>query len=51
MLSRIVESTFVVVIIGLVLANPAAFSQAARAVSGVYTDAVKALSGVAGGGR
>lgn len=47
MVSRVIEGTFVIVIIGLVLANAAAFSTAARAVSSLYTDSVKALSGVA----
>lgn len=51
MVGRIVEGTLLVVIIGLVLANAAQFSTAIRAVGGVYTDSVKALSSVAGTGR
>lgn len=47
MLGRIVEGTLLIVIIGLVLANAGAFSTAVRAVGGVYTDSVRALSGVA----
>lgn len=49
MIGRVIEGTFLVVILGLVLANADAFSTAAKAVSSTYTDAVKALSGVAGG--
>lgn len=48
MVSRIIEGTFTIVIIGLVLANADTFSTAIRAVSSVYTEAVKTLSGVAG---
>lgn len=51
MVSRVIEGTFVIVIVGLVLANASSFSQAARAIGDVYTGAVRALSGVANGGR
>lgn len=47
MVQRVIESTFLVIIIGLILANAGSFSTAAKAVSGVYTDSVRALSGVA----
>lgn len=48
MFGRIVEGTFTIVIIGLVLANADTFSTALRAVSSTYTEAIRALSGVAG---
>lgn len=47
MVSRVIEGTFLIVIIGLVLANAGPFSQAAAAVGRLYSDSVKALSGVA----
>lgn len=49
MFQRVIEGTFTIVIIGLVLANAGSFSTALRAVSSTYTEAVRALSGVARG--
>lgn len=43
MLNRIIEVTFVLIILYLVVANAAGFAQAIRAIGGVYTDSVKAL--------
>lgn len=47
MVNRVVEMTFLVIIIGLVLANPQAFSGAVKTISEAYTSSVKTLSGVA----
>lgn len=49
MVGTILEATFMIIIIGLILANANAFSTAIQAVGGVYTSAVKTLSGVAHG--
>jgi len=48
MVARVIEGTFLIVIIGLVLANATQFATAAKAVSSTYTESVKALAGVAG---
>ena len=48
MAGSILEATFVIIVLGLILANADKFSTAIRAVGGVYTQAVQTLSGVAG---
>jgi hypothetical protein len=47
MVSTILEGTLVILVLGLILANAAAFSQALTAVGSVYTSAVQTLAGVA----
>ena len=47
MVTTILEATFVILVIGLILANAGSFSTAIQAVGGVYTSAVQTLSGVA----
>lgn len=48
MVGTILEATFMIIVLGLILANAEKFSTAIRAVGNVYTGAVQTLSGVAG---
>lgn len=48
MVMTVLEGTFLILILGLILANADSFSRAVTAISGAYTGAVQALSGVAG---
>lgn len=45
MMGRVIEGTITLVLAYLVLSNAKAFSEAAGAVGGVYTGAVKTLQG------
>lgn len=49
MVMSVLEGTFAILILGLILANAQAFGQAVTAISGAYTGAVRALAGVAHG--
>lgn len=47
MVSQVLEGTILIIVLGLILANSAAFSAAVQAVGNLYTSSVRTLAGVA----
>lgn len=48
MVTTIIESTVLILVLGLILAHSDAFSSAVGAVGSLYTNSVRTLAGVAG---